>query len=442
MICLLPNCCFLSETSRIVEIHQALTARGAAVRVATQGGPHEWVLRDAGIPYDVLGPGMDDRRAAAFVAAIPGIGAPDQSMWSDDELRAYVAAEVAYFHEHDIRVAVTGWTLTALLSTRVAGIPLVTEHAGAYVPPVWERGGLPEPSRPIGLPLERILPARLRRWLANQAPERLDLYLGGFNRIAAELGVPRIPSLASLLLSDLSLVTEVPEVLGVTRDAIDSWTPRRPAGYRDGTRLRCTGPLYARFDLPVPERVRDFLAGPGQTVYVAITSSPAELVRSVVAGLRPLGVRVLVAATVHELADLEDDRVMVERVLPNHEVMPLADLVVIAGGQGSVQTAAASGTPFIGLPLQPEQDTNVVLVERLGAGRRLATPKAGTPALTRLARAMLADPRYAASAARLRTLYSTVDGAASAADAILELLATGAGERDAGPAAVGERGTG
>jgi hypothetical protein len=35
-----------------------------------------------------------------------------------------------------------------------------------------------------------------------------------------------------------------------------------------------------------------------------------------------------------------------------------------------------------------------------------------------------------------------VDGAASAADAILELLATGAGERDAGPAAVGERGTG
>ena len=69
-------------------------------------------------------------------------------MWSDDELRAYATAEEAYFREHGVRVAVTGWLLTALLSTRLAGIPLVTEHAGSFLPPVFERGLLPAPSHP------------------------------------------------------------------------------------------------------------------------------------------------------------------------------------------------------------------------------------------------------------------------------------------------------
>ena len=421
MICLLPNCCFLSETSRILEIYRALTSRGARVKVATQGGPHEATLRDAGVPYDVLGPGMDARRAAAFVRSVPGIGPADQGMWSDDELRSYVAAEVAYFREHDVKVAVTGWTLTALLSTRVVGIPLVTEHAGAYVPPVWERGLLPEPSMPLGLPLERLLPRGLRRWLINHGNERLTNYTHGFNRVAGELDVPGVPSFAALLLSDLSLVTEVPEVLGIPRTGVDGWTPRDPGRYRSGTRLRYTGPIYAKLALPVPARVRTFLSEPGPKVYVAITSSEASLVRAVVASLRPLDARILVAATVHDLADLEDDRVLVEPILPSHEIMPAVDLAVIGGGQGSVQTAVASGTPFIGLPLQPEQDTNVVMVERLGAGRRLATALAGTPELTSLARRILAEPSYRAAARRLRAIYSTVDGASAAADAILEL---------------------
>jgi hypothetical protein len=67
-------------------------------------------------------------------------------MWSDDELRTFAALEADYFRAHGIRVAVTGWTLTALLSTRLAGIPLVTDHAGAFLPPALERGLLPVPT--------------------------------------------------------------------------------------------------------------------------------------------------------------------------------------------------------------------------------------------------------------------------------------------------------
>ena len=57
MISLLPNCAYLSETSRMLEIHHALRARGVDVRVATHGGSHERELHAAGVPYDVLGRG-------------------------------------------------------------------------------------------------------------------------------------------------------------------------------------------------------------------------------------------------------------------------------------------------------------------------------------------------------------------------------------------------
>jgi UDP:flavonoid glycosyltransferase YjiC (YdhE family) len=422
LICLLPNCCFLSETSRMLELHRALRTRGAEVCVATHGGTYERELREAGVEADLIGPGMTKERCAEFVRSVPGIGPPGQSMWSDDELRAYAELEAGYFREHGVRIAVTGWTLTALLSTRLAGIPLVTEHAGSFLPPVFERGLLPEPSSRVGMPLERWLPAPIRRRIFNAGATRLTMHTGGFNRVAADLGVEGVPSFVALLLGDLTLVTDVPEVLGVSREEVESWTPRDPSRYRAGTQLRYAGPIFARLDTPVPDRVRRFLERPGPIVYVAITSSAAELVRQVVNALRALDARLLVAATVHDLRDLEDDRVLVESVLPSHLIMPRVDVAVISGGQGSVQTALASGLPLVGIPLQPEQDANVVFAERQGAARRVAQREAGTRVITDATRKLLTDSNYRARARQLQETFAAVDGPAAAADAILTLL--------------------
>jgi hypothetical protein len=125
-------------------------------------------------------------------------------------------AEAKFFRQHQVRAAVTGFTLTALLSTRLAAIPLVTEHAGSWVPPVFERGMLPAASSPRG-PLFPYLPKLLVKWLQNKGAPRLKLYTGGYNRIAVELGIDGVPSMPALLLGDLTLVTEVPEVLGIPR---------------------------------------------------------------------------------------------------------------------------------------------------------------------------------------------------------------------------------
>ena len=49
MICLLPHCGYLSETSRMLAIRRALVARGARVCVATHGGTHERLLGELGV---------------------------------------------------------------------------------------------------------------------------------------------------------------------------------------------------------------------------------------------------------------------------------------------------------------------------------------------------------------------------------------------------------
>ncbi|MER6130180.1 hypothetical protein ABT173_48085, partial [Streptomyces sp. NPDC001795] len=82
-----------------------------------------------------------------------------------------------------------------------------------------------------------------------------------------------------------------------------------------------------------------FLDALGPVAYVALTSTPPELVRRVVRALAGLGARILVAGTVHELDDLASNQVMVDAVLPSHLVMPRVDLAVVTAGHGGLQTA-------------------------------------------------------------------------------------------------------
>ena len=414
MICLLPHCAYLSETSRMLELHRALTQLGIEVRVATHGGPHERLLAEAGIRYDVLGPGLSATRAAAFVGSAVGLGDPRQSMYDDAEIRMYVATEAEYFRTHGITVAVTGFTLTTLLSSRLAGVRVITEHAGSFVPPVFEHRLLPAPTRPVD-PRLKHAPDWLARFLVNRTPNRITAYCGGFNRVAAELGVEGIPSLAALLLGDLSLVPEIPEVLGISAAELAAWTPGK--GYRAGARLAAVGPLFAQLDLPIPARVQKFLDLPGPTIYLAMTSTPPTQVRTAIAELSRLDVRILVAGTIHDLGDLATDRILIEGVLPSHLVMPQVNLAITTGGQGSVQTAMASGTPLLGIPLHIEQDLNVALVERLGAARR-ARP--GT--LAAQTTQMLDDPTHAEAAEQIQKLYAAANGPAEAAATIAQQL--------------------
>ena len=421
MIVLLPHCAFLSETSRMLSIGRALRARGETVRFATHGGPYEALLHEEGEEVDRLEPALSDERCARFVAEVPGMGGRPKGPFSVEELRAMAAAEARYLGAQRAEAVVTGFTLSALLSSRVAKVPLITEHAGSFVPPMMEAGLVGAPLR-SPVPFVRWLPRPLRAWFANQGPRRVKDFCTELNVVARELGVEEVPSLAAMLMGDLTLVTDVPELTGLSREALEGWAPKTPSAYRVGPRMTYTGPLFARLDRPVPEHVARFLEGEDTVVYVAITSSTAAFVEGVVRAVAASGARVLVAGTVHDLAALSSERVCVGGVLPSHEIFGRVALGVIAGGQGSVQTALACGTPFVGIPLQPEQDWNVSCAERIGAAVRVAPDEANSARMTDAVRALVRSEPAHAAARRARGWLHGIDGAANAADAIRTYL--------------------
>jgi UDP:flavonoid glycosyltransferase YjiC (YdhE family) len=422
MICLMPMCAYLSETSRMIQIYKALRRQGAEARIATHGGVHEALLRNEGIEFDIVGPHMSAARGAQFVRDNVGIGSPDQSMYSPEEMRAYVLAEAEYFRRHRVSAVVTGFTTTTLLSSRLAGIPLIVEHAGACIPPLFERGLLPAASRPPA-PMFRYMPKALARWLQNTGMTGLRLYLSGFNALAAELGIPPIPSFPALLLGDLVLVTEAPDVYGITEAEMSAWRSDGKGAYWPSTRFVYTGPVFAEFDLPVPDAIERALTQPGPRVYVALTSAPAETVRRVVRGAAASGATVVVAATVHELGDINSGNVTVGGVLPSHKIMPRVDLAITTGGQGSVQCAMATGTPLIGIPLHREQDSNLHFVAARGAARVLPLAMIEDARLCRMMGDVLSKPAYRAAARSIQASYALRSGPDLCASAIIAYVA-------------------
>ena len=421
MIVLLPNCGFLSETSRMLHIAQALVARGQAVAMATHGGVYTRVLDAAGMPYTLLDPVMDDTRQAQYLKDLIQIGRPGVRLQPADEVRESVRAELAFFQAVGARIAVIGFTLTAYLSTRMAGIALASSHGASYVPPLFERGLLPVPTT---MPMRGVewLPAWIKHRIVNSAAERLTAPVAFLNDVAAELGVEPVPTLAALMLADLTLVTDLPEVLGVTAAELEAWQPKRPAAYRAGTRLVYVGPLFARLDLPIPDAVQGFLDGSQPTAYVVMSSGTPGLLRAVTACARLAGLRVIVGATVHDFGPHSDPGVVVAGLLPSHEVMPRVDVAVTMGGQGTVQTAMCSGTPLVAIPLHGEQELNVGLAARHGMALAVARRHARGDKMTAAIRRVASEPRFKQQARRVQALYANADGADRAAAEIIRCM--------------------
>ena len=302
-----------------------------------------------------------------------------------------------------MKLAVIGFSHSVYLSSRVVGIPVVASHGGSYVPPVLEHGLAPAPTQ-MPMPGTEWLPAGIKRWMANHGTERMRDPVQCLNIVAAELGVEPVPTLAAPMLGDLTLVTDVPEVLGITEAELQAWRPRRPQAYRPGTRLAYTGPLYATLEVPVPPAVQAALKGAKPTVLVVLSSSTPELLRATTARVRASGARAIVGATIHDFGPNSDPDIIVAGLLPNHGVMPQVDAVVCMGGQVTVQSAMCSGTPLVGILLHPEQELNVDL----------------------------AEPGFKSQARRVQGLYAGVDCATRAAQAIQAFLAEHGGHTTKG----------
>jgi UDP:flavonoid glycosyltransferase YjiC (YdhE family) len=420
-ICCFPNCAYLSETSRMVSVYKKLIELGETPIMATHGGTYEHVLKEEGIPYRIVQPHVSRARSLEYAAASRGEqGLEGAGIYkSDDELREHVSNEIGFFRENRISKVLVGWTQSCAISTRVLGIPLATTHMGPLVPPAVGKMGIPI-LEPFDKYLEKIIPESVISALYHWGM-RLGIFIKPFNTIAKEMQVKPFTGLFDLMLGDLTFVTDTPEILGVSRDEMEGWTPRYPGLYSRTPRLRYVGAMFATLFGDLPDDVREFLDTPKPKIYIALTSSRPDYLSAVYSLVKQMDVRAVLVTTVHEnrLSDTPD--IMIKKHLPSHLVMPLVDCVIIHGGQGSTQTAIVSGTPVIGFPFHGEQSINLKVIERAKAGFCLPLKYMKKKSLRHYIEKILSDDSYRKNMRRLKSFQDRHDGPGNVARILMEL---------------------
>ncbi|WP_329307829.1 glycosyltransferase (plasmid) [Streptomyces sp. NBC_01260] len=154
--------------------------------------------------------------------------------------------------------------------------------------------------------------------------------------------------------------------------------------------------------------------GEGPLVYLSFGTvvGSAERLRTVIDGLLPLGVRVLVATSAVDPADLGElpDRVVALPWVPQAEVLRHADVVIHHGGHGTTMASLAAGLPQLILPAEGDGFANGPAVRAAGSGQVLVGAEVTSAAVEAEVRTLLADGAIGEAARRIAKEVEAMPG--------------------------------
>ncbi|MHA7274427.1 glycosyltransferase [Arthrobacter sp. TMT4-20] len=392
----------LAETTRMIEVAKALRDRHECVFLGYEPDFSLFII-DAGFTFHQLQPVWNELEKARALALDQGRGV--RNPFTVDLVRRRVAAERRLIRETAAVAVVHGTNVTSLISARAEGIPLFYPVPFALTRPHVEQTkhglfAIPGWVEPVVMPAFRAL--------YNTAP----LVPRAFKIAARENSVRPLRSMASMFEADYNLLTVMPWEL---------------EGYSLPSNYERVGPIFAHLPGELPDVVHDLASSPRPLVYLALGSSASR--RLALGTLRSLGKLPInvVAPVAHYLTDGDRKEVpanvTVTGLLPAHRLGGLVDAAVLHGGQGTVQTACATGVPFVGMGLQPEQRWNVAVCERRGNAIALRPRQVGTPTFARSVRTAIEDSGMRDAATRTQLAYACENGAIAAASAIERVLA-------------------
>lgn len=217
---------------------------------------------------------------------------------------------------------------------------------------------------------------------------------------------PTQPNLFGMLAADAQLVNDLPSFY---------------EGERMGEHIHLAGPLFnSPEDAEVPDDVREwFEQGTGPRVFVAMGSSgEKKYLLDAVEAVSRTDCTAVVLVPPH-VATLDEARrrldgpgrvLLTDAFVPAPAVNAMADVAVIHGGQGTVQTAVASGTPVVGVGMQWEQAGNLDKLVAAGSGIRIRRGDWAPDTVERALRRVVDEPRFRQAAHRLQRDFEAVDG--------------------------------
>lgn len=428
------------DTSRGVEIARALRAlavkEGRALDITFLSPrvpePHhgELVTR-AGFPLEHGTLSMSGREIRELMEADHRGG---ELMKSPARTRDLLATMKESLDALDPDVVVYGFFPHAALAARMSGRLRVSFLPFPLHRP-WMQASLPS-SFPDMLvnPLTLALPEGARKSLTRAAARMMFrqpfLSQPRLARAARDLGWnDALPGLPEMMEAHRELVNDLPHL------------------YRDqdaGPRTVLTGPVFhgaagaavdARLPAGLEAQIRQIMQ-PGPQPRFFLTMGTSGELSCLVEALKALGDRDArgVALIPPGLARPEDlarvagtgkNLLVLDRFVPALPLHALADVSLIHGGHGTVQSAMVSGVPVLGTGMQVEQCRNLDMAVAAGTGIRIPKPLWKAREINRNLDLLTRDRSFADRARELARTCSAHDGPGTSARTILELLDQG-----------------
>jgi UDP:flavonoid glycosyltransferase YjiC (YdhE family) len=177
------------------------------------------------------------------------------------------------------------------------------------------------------------------------------------------------------------------------------------------------------------DALKDFLnAGSPPVVFTQGTSAihdAEDFVRESLGAIKALGVRavfVLDAQRAQQWAAHASDAVFVTGYAPYSKLLSHALITVHHGGVGTTAQALRAGRPQLIAPYLVDQPDNAAHVVRLGVGRALDLKDYRSVHVATELRKLIDEPAYAQRAREVGAQIENEDGAAAAAEIIVEIL--------------------
>ncbi|MBX4271818.1 glycosyltransferase [Clostridium estertheticum] len=108
--------------------------------------------------------------------------------------------------------------------------------------------------------------------------------------------------------------------------------------------------------------------------------------------------------------------------VPAFLVNSLADVVISHGGQGTLQTAVASGTPIVGFAMQPEQQINLDNIVMRGGAIRIPIHKWNANNIQSAIKNIIKEPSYKENIKILKKILESTEGKKKSALSIWEYI--------------------
>jgi UDP:flavonoid glycosyltransferase YjiC (YdhE family) len=388
-----PETINIAETTRMVEIAKLCKDRYNCVFVG-YSDEYSNIIENAGFTFIPLKPWLTREKIEHLwkVDRMESFADP----FTVTELRDRVASEIGIINELNVSAVIMGFTLSFAISARVTKTPLIyfmpfpltepfLKNNLANIPDDFYRG-------PIKLIPQKWLKTLINKWFLNTS-----LWIRPFKIICKEYNVKPINKLVELYQGDYNMITDLPELTGVKQ---------LPANWF------YVGFMFAKLDEKIPEIVHQ-IPTDKPIIYCAMGSSAnREVLKKVLLAFSDIDCYVISPVKKHlEQMDITVPKnVFVTDWLPAHLVNPMARIAVIHGGQGTVQNAVSSGTPFIGIGLQPEQEANIDLIANMGSAVRIRKHELSANKLKKEVELLLKNDKAYQKAKELADIANSYNG--------------------------------